>query len=332
MGGASLTSLAEELAEEYERVRPIYERLASRVAERLEEICGRAGIKGTVSWRHKDVDSLVKTAIRKRRRDLDEIRDKAGARAVLVFLDDVEKLCDLIKESFQVLELDDKVKKLGAATLGYQGVHLEVQLLAEDTKSDADLEDLVCEIQIHTLAQHAWSEVSHVLIYKGIPGIPKATERRVMRLQVLAELFDSEVKSVREEIMKLSQRPAIRLLSYIEPRFGELAATTFDEELSVLILDAVADLYTDEELAHLDKVIGTFLATNESKLRDLYDSYRNDPSGRNPLLLQPESIVIFERLEKDRFTALDWWVDGGLEAQLLFRMAAAWGINMPVAN
>lgn len=319
----------ESIGAEFSKVQPLFERLGRRVRELFEGDAKSSGIKAAITDRPKDVDSFVKKAIRKNYDDpMDQIRDKAGVRAIVVYQDDVSRVRDLIKDRFVVLHEEDKVAELGSTKLGYQGVHFEVMLKPGDLGEDHDLADLICEIQIHTRAQSAWAEVSHELVYKALPAPGPETERRVMLLQALMELFDREVGEIRIELLEASERKAARLLAVLEPHFLRLSGSLYDQELSMRVLDVVANLYEDESFGATEERLGTFITKNEQKLKQLFAGYREGGTGSNPLLLQPESMTIFERLEQDRFSVLDQWGES-FDIRLLKRLADAWGIPLP---
>lgn len=324
----SSVSVVDGLGEAYEREFPIYKRLAETVAGVLENRRSATGIKGSVSARPKNVESFVKKAIRKGYADpLKDIRDKAGVRIVIVYKDDVAKLRVLIRKAFVVHKEEDKEEELGSTLLGYQGVHFEAALRDEDAPVD-DLRGLLCEIQIHTQAQSAWSEVSHELIYKALPKPPVEIERRVMLLQALVEMFDREVENVRTTLMEMAERRAVRVLHFLEPHFSRMAGVAFDEQLSMSVLEIGVRLYGEDDedtiVAHLTR----FIDEKRDKLTDLFRDYREAGAGRNPLLLQPEAILLFERLEQDMFSVMDEWAEH-FDLKLLEWLAESWGLTLP---
>lgn len=310
-------------------VEPTYAALGERVARLLDAGRTSRGIKGAVSWRCKDVDSFIKKAIRKGYDDpMTDIRDKVGVRIVLVYKGDVESIREVIRGSFVVLHEEDKIEELGTTKLGYQGVHFEVALKPDDFVGEEALQDLVCEIQIHTRAQNAWAEVSHELVYKSVARPPVEIERRVMLLQAIVEMFDREVEEIRNELMDSSERRTVKMLAILEPHFLRLSGSDYDQELSMRVLEWVEPLYEDMATDELEQRIDDFVTSNRTKLASLFASYQEVGGGTNPLLLQPESLPLFERLEHDMFAVLDGW-DDRLDFRLLERLAASWGIALP---
>ncbi|MGW5823040.1 hypothetical protein ACWFR0_42185, partial [Streptomyces noursei] len=50
--------------------------------------------------------------------------------------------------------------------------------------------------------------------------------------------------------------------------------------------------------------------------------------GRFILASQPESLIIFERLDFDSFTLRDLWDEGPFAGTMLYDMAEIWGIDL----
>jgi hypothetical protein len=55
----------------------------------------------------------------------------------------------------------------------------------------------------------------------------------------------------------------------------------------------------------------------------IYGRNREDPA--DPLVMQPESLMIFERLTHDQFALKDQWLDSGLPLIVLEKLAATYG-------
>lgn len=313
------------LREAYERDRERYGRLAEFIGERLTEETRRAGIRCLISHRVKDLDSFVKKAIRKGYANpVREIRDRAGARVVVAYEHHVQLVAQLVRSVFDIIDEEDKHETLGANELGYLGHHFEVRLRSNSVAESADLLGLVCEIQIHTRLQNAWAEVSHELIYKSRPTPPRRIERRILRLQTLVELFDEEVSRARQEILKLPEKNAARLLDAVDQHFYRLAGHDYDAELSLQIMSTLARLFEEDELSRIGDVVGTFVDQHGDKLRRLYDRHRDVRGVDELLLFQPEALLVFDRIEKDPFVLEEEWSKHHPTA-LLEQLALLWG-------
>lgn len=66
-----------------------------------------------------------------------------------------------------------------------------------------------------------------------------------------------------------------------------------------------------------------FARRHREKLTGIYQDYLTD--DRHPLMSQPESVLVFERLTADRFALKSGWPDG-LPLSFLTAMATIWGV------
>lgn len=318
----------ESLREHYLHELPRYETLAKRVELVLRAVARDVGMVCRFDSRAKEVDSFLKKALVKFYADpYEEIRDKAGARVIAPFYAQVEELEWLIRERFFVEHHENKRSALSYDQLGYLGVHFEVRLRPEDLgEGEGELGELVCEIQLHTGAQSAWAEVSHDLLYKPAGGSGPSDEhqRSVYRLVAFVEVFDEEAGRARDAMMTREGFGEAWMLGALERPFARLSARGFDRELSLRILGMLGGLYEPEELERFPGLVGDFVERTEGKLTDLFAQYRED-NRRNPLLFQPETIAVFERLEANAFTLREAWNEI-LPEDLLDGLAAIWGV------
>lgn len=313
----------EELRERFIRERPAYEVLARAVRDRLHAEMRARETLGEVVCRAKEVHSLVKKAA-VRQLTYEEIPDKAGARVIYGYPVQLDELEPMIQEVFVVVKREDKREGIEPHELKYLGVHYDVRFKKEDPEAPTNLElhEPLCEVQLHTRQQSVWADYSHELLYKVPSDPPRDVRRSVYRLLALVELFDEQVDSSRETIVKQSGYETASLLERLERTFFRMAARTYDAELSRVVLDAVVPLYAGSEMsaaAHLD----AFLDRADAKLTELYAAYAEDERA-SPLLFQPEALVLFERLEETpalleaAFTAV-------LPRELLVDLADLWG-------
>jgi ppGpp synthetase/RelA/SpoT-type nucleotidyltranferase len=133
-----------------------------------------------ISARAKDVDRFLKKAVTvskdgpKYSEPLEQIQDQLGARIVVFYKADVDRIDALIKRYFTAIEYR-KVVPDSVSEFGYFGHHLILKLPTDIVENDM-AEDSVpefFELQIKTLFQHAWSEADHDLGYK--PGETELT-------------------------------------------------------------------------------------------------------------------------------------------------------------
>lgn len=137
---------------------------------RPQSIQSRAKAPGSLERKLRNRGLLESDAVEK------EIKDFAGARLIFYTNTDVDRFLNsrLIPMNFAVdydaMKIHHPVEENDG--LRYQAIHYTVSLGEERLKLPeyAKFKELRCEIQIQTILNHAWSETSHDIIYKGEPG------------------------------------------------------------------------------------------------------------------------------------------------------------------
>jgi hypothetical protein len=240
----------------------------------------------------------------------------------VTFVDDVPVVEEVIRARFAVERYENKTLGLDYHELGYLGVHFDVSLHDGDV-ARAEWRGLIAEVQIHTRAQNCWADVSHRLLYKPARDTPIEIKRRIYRLMALIELFDETVQDARKAIEMLPGAPEAGVLAEIEQHFYQFVARPYDRELSLDIIPVLEGLYDARERKEFGELIRSFVARNRQKLDELFEAYRDDDRC-NPLIFQPEALMVFERLERDAFRLRDAWA-ASFPLPLLENLAMIWG-------
>lgn len=168
--------------QEYENIgRKLYEEFSNVVKNSLENVIKGNETKFTrlplvIQSRAKTVESLKKKLEKLELSDYENIEEKikdlAGCRIIFYHNRDVKIFNSFdiqkeLKEKFNVIVIDYKLLyKKSVPTIAelYVGDHYIVQLKNTDPK----FQNLKCEIQIHTILNHVWSEAAHNTIYKPL--------------------------------------------------------------------------------------------------------------------------------------------------------------------
>ncbi|MCW2999175.1 MAG: hypothetical protein JWN65_2724 [Solirubrobacterales bacterium] len=318
-----------DVQQSFSEQRPNYEHLAKTLGEALKERLAARGLDTIVLWRAKDILSFAKKALRKGYADpIAEIGDKAGVRVIVHYAGDVPVVEEIVSSLAIVHSRDSKLDAMDYDRLGYLGVHYDVTLQSDLTNGDdARLAGLHAELQIHTKAQSAWAVVSHELLYKSSTELPVDVLRGITRLVALVELFDDEVTRLRQTI---EDHPDYKDLRILEPLDNELITLTSmrpDRALSALSIPAIMRMYDKGADAILRENVHPFLNENRDKLTAIYQRYESDARA-NPLLFQPEALLIFERFENDIDRVRDVWPSDVLPMTLLENLATVWGVEL----
>ncbi|WP_298384509.1 RelA/SpoT domain-containing protein [Ferrimicrobium sp.] len=320
-----VVSELESLRQQYRAARPGYQTLADSVAQQLRDATRKRGVPCEIDGRAKDMASFLKKALRKDYESpWNDIRDKAGVRVITIFHSQVQEIETIVRELFVVHHCEDKRQSLPPDTLRYLGVHFEVSLQQD---SGVENDALICEIQIHTQAQNLWATVSHELLYKPTQEAPTDITRAIYRLMALLELFDGEVERGRDEILQLPGYEEAHMLITLEQQFYTFVARHTDTDLSKQIIAVLLPLFEPEQASNYGSVLEPFIEHNRDKLEQIFSDYAED--DRNPLLSQPECLLVFERLSADPFKLAVLW-GRNLPAGLLRSLSEIWGTPVDV--
>ncbi len=207
---------ADKAAKEFSRLRPKYDSFAGLV-ERIisDSFQNSASCKiHNIESRAKDVESFRKKC-RKTSSDgmpkyndpIENITDLAGVRIILFFPDDIAKICNFIEENFDFKEKRDVGEERFAqsGSFGYASIHYLVKLKEDQLKLPdfAGYRDMICEIQVRTVLQHAWAEMEHDIQYKSPQNLPAEIRRKFVALAGMLEIADREFQSIQHEDERL---------------------------------------------------------------------------------------------------------------------------------
>ena len=300
-----------------------YERLLKRVISILEKKVRSEGIFAHVSGRTKGTSNLLKKLLKKGY-GYNKITDKAGVRVVVRFRHEVESVLKLVEDSFDILSKEDKAEFLGDNKVGYSGVHYDVRLKPHPTEpEDPDIQDLQCEIQVHTLCQSLSAEMDHELSYKPAQPVPEDLRRQIYLLNALLEIADRSFSAISRELAMLPGAYAMGLFQNLERHFYRFTGQGFDPELSQQVLENILLSYNSRELTRVSAIIDEFVEANASRLQSIFDQYEN-LDDRPLLLFQPESFVLLERLERNPHILEEVWIRRYPRDELE-RLGIAWG-------
>lgn len=195
---------------------PMYEQWGNFV---VKYICDKIGInskktdsllKMPVEPRIKDEDSIIAKAFyRKKYEDpINDITDKVGIRFV-VMVEEQIKVFQKVIESADVWnwskDVDyEELKEEHPEIFDYQSVHYIVRSKEEFCYSGVTIhKGIPCEIQIRTLEQHAYAELSHDYVYKTGKNVNYKIKRNLAKGMALNEttdeLFSKVYKLIKEE-------------------------------------------------------------------------------------------------------------------------------------
>lgn len=323
---------AEKARQIWKTERPKYDAFGQLVAERLRSSLMPLGIWFDVQSRAKTIDGLVKKLLTKRRYTFASLPDKVGARVTVRYRTDVDKVVKEVSGLFDSNEPDDKTKVLGIDRVGYISVHLDnVRLRQNDGDAERFPPSIYwLELQVRTIAQHLWSEMSHDTVYKNeemLSQLDPDVQRRVKLMAGQLEIADREFDRLN---MELSAQPTVRLLQVLEQHYYSVASQPPNLELSVEVLDALMPLVPQDDIGDFARGLNEFLTAKRSVIESVFDKARElgiEDSETPAFLFQPEVLLIYSLLTSARDRIRKLWNQNYPESELE-RIANAFGVSL----
>jgi ppGpp synthetase/RelA/SpoT-type nucleotidyltranferase len=183
---------------EIRRAYVVYARVLKEILEKASDVYAPESI---VQARAKSISSFAEKAARKSHKyedPISQLTDLTGARIVVHNKSQVELLRSFVRESFEIDEANslDVSTRLATAEFGYLSLHLivmprRVEIMGVKIPREVqNLHNNRAEVQIRTLLQHAWADISHDRIYKSPIKVPEPLVREAARLAAVMEDAD----------------------------------------------------------------------------------------------------------------------------------------------
>lgn len=221
-------------------MRPLFVDFTTAIERLLHQLLTEASIPYVqIEARTKEIPNFIAKLRRKDSKyeePLAEVTDLAGVRIVLYYLDDVERVGELIEKQF-TLDSENSIDKSAALDpdrFGYLSVHHIVRMSSarEGLPEWKRYAGLCAEVQVRTVLQHAWAAISRKLAYASVREAPRDLQRSLNRLSALLELADDQFLDVR------SARDAIEEQYDLEVERGNLDLEVDDSSLESYVREA----------------------------------------------------------------------------------------------
>lgn len=202
----------EELKEYYLNNIEEYEKWGNIVKSKIEELLKNDDInEPELQWiskvRVKKLESFIEKALYRENKSYDdpihEIEDYVGLRVIVLFKKTCSEINKLLKRPgwhiTKARDFEEEIKK-EPMIFDYQSNHYIIRPIEGIFEGHNFSVDVCCELQVRTLMQHAYAEVTHDLLYKGITSIRLETKRNTIRGMALSETTDFLFQQVESEI------------------------------------------------------------------------------------------------------------------------------------
>lgn len=257
-------------------------------------------------YRLKDAESLVKKAYHRNKPYKDpwnDITDKVGCRFVVLLLSDIEIVEKAISEKKDIWTFShdrDFKKEINEnpEKFAYQSQHYILRNIESLQLNGVEIpRDTPCEVQIRTLMQHAYSEITHDTIYKSDFKRKNEIVRLMSRCSALIESTDEIFEQANKSLNGLNEK--FHFLYDCTKAFVKTNnLKCFEKKDDLKISRKLIDLWDDEKIKEykdfLDQV--AFDYANEDK---------------NPLIVNLSDLQIlffilrYKRLFEDNLDELE---------------------------
>jgi ppGpp synthetase/RelA/SpoT-type nucleotidyltranferase len=202
-------------------------------------------LKLPVIPRIKGQDSLLQKAFYRGKtyeNPYEEIEDKVGVRFVVLLAEDIRTIEAAINdETGWVANMArdfEQEREVRPYEFDYQSLHYIVRsALPFEFQGCLIPADLPCEVQIRTLLQHAYSELTHDTIYKpsvrATPVIKRTAAKSMALIESTSDYFSAVNKIIRQALAD-SKKIGV----FLSSRYASITNTTAeDSPLNSLLLD-----------------------------------------------------------------------------------------------
>jgi len=305
-----------------------YEMFGNHIESLIHKELEKASIRfQQSSKRVKTIDSVIGKIERKNYDDpLSQIEDFVGVRIVLLTIEDAQATNDIIRNNLIDLTCSDardpdQEVKNNPHNFDYQSWHFIVR-----NKKDIKIGDIIipvntpCEVQIRTIAQHAYAELVHDSIYKAKGPVPVKAKRFAASCSALLEtvdhLFCETLKLLEEE-----RRKNMKLLDKLKEIYREKINqdfSSYNEELNLYILD------------HFNKYIDHGVWISIAKCENFSRFYENISERRAENLFwhQPVCLLMYILVFHKRRAILSEWPLANSKEQII-TIYTDLGISIP---
>jgi len=201
------------LRKTYEKYLPARTLLAKDIEGAIEAALKPFSSHLTIKGRVKEFGSYYNKYIKNCKKNAPNhpISDIIGIRIVCPFFEDINKIEELLKKGFNVLEIERKGANYSFKEFGYKSTHLLIKIPEKIIKNYKNCELEIVEIQIRTILQDAWAEVEHELVYKAeFTPFTDSVKHKLAALNATLSLADTIFQEIRNDQRKKKDESQMR--------------------------------------------------------------------------------------------------------------------------
>ncbi|GKW23090.1 hypothetical protein PEC311524_06840 [Pectobacterium carotovorum subsp. carotovorum] len=274
-------------------------------------------LKIPASSRVKENDSLIDKAFyrdKSYKNSYEDIEDKVGARFVVMLVSEVDDICGIIEKAHQdgtwhankCRDFNEE-RKLFPTLFTYQSHHFIVRSNFDFIYQGVEIKNNTpCEVQIRSLLQHAYAELTHEVTYKKKTVIDPHVGRTIAKTMAFIETADDFFKDVKE---KTANKSMVNFEYFLDELFTSLTGTkSVRLKSSLYIYDTFSELIDEK----LPEKINRFISQTPG-----LDELISEGKKRHAFYNQSVIIFVYWLVQKRRATVeRDWPLEWQLASDI----------------
>lgn len=261
--------------------------------------------------RCKDIESFISKALYRKKNynnPLLDITDKVGTRLVLLCSCAVDDVSGYIEsednKSWRIVEKSQDITKIkvdNPEAFTYQSEHFIVKPCLS-YKSSVELDLLTCEIQIRTLAQHAYSELSHAFVYKQNKEADAKVRRELAASMAFLEEADCKFLDIYKAMNEKSENLRLLLIQKLNVEFTKLC-----NDYQVILFDrgafdAYFDILDETRIQQFWNELDSFISDKKSSIMNSHRHFKDCYLFTQPTLI----LAMYSSDKWQNFTKEKW--------------------------
>ena len=306
-----------EIRDRYQQELPIYtaygkyltDLLTREIEENVDTRDFGELFKVPPDYRVKDSDKLVSKALYRGKsydHPYEDITDKVGNRFVFLLQSQLQEAVETIEE-IDSLEIEksrdyEEERRKNPLSFEYQSVHFIVRPESEINTDGVTIpEGIPCEVQLRTLLQHAYSELTHDTVYKPRLVATPEVRRVVAKSMALIETTGDMFRTVEEKIQDMDEQ-----FDHINNRlrgvYEEFGTPNYEERLNDFLLGELRPLLEDIDF-DINDVVEYYHSDDSNSIIE----FIQDHSGNYLIYRQPVILLVFYLVKEHKYRFYKYW-------------------------
>lgn len=248
--------------------------------------------------RIKNVDSYCeKVLIRKpKEHPLLETTDKVGTRVVLLDTADVSKVCEFIEQckDWKVQEHAKDIEQIISEhpeEFTYQSDHYIVRP-KKSYQAGCEIQVLTCEIQVRTILQHAYAEISHDTMYKKDISLSNQYKRKLASSMAFLEAADEKFVQIYKGMEEYNDNRTVlqnNLIVAYKTVITDYNESTYNVEIALPLIK----LLEEKEIKEFNEDLNGFMQKKGDLVQSAIKNYKDvDILFRHPVIVMALYMII----------------------------------------